>query len=753
MQNLKKALTTAIMGIALLPLTNHAQTWIKLPGHTNLPPGWRSFPSSVDASRGIIYSVSASGVFWKYDIRSNLFSQLPLSGWPGRADQCVFNPEENTIWLTLNGRGQVFRLPAAGGAVTLVGASGASYEDFSNVTFWNPVTHKMGAAFGYGFSAVRNWRWEFGTNDTGWVQIEANTPGREPWTRTVGSAALDSAGRRLFVSGEIGNSTGVQGQFDIGFSNNGNQFDYLKDLWVLNLQSNQWRRLIPLNTSIAIQGRMVYFPPLDTLFMINGYQIPANANPSVFVTGLWSFVVGQSTNWTQVAATGEVPNASDEGLPAVYSGTTFHDPINNRILHFNSKGVYALNVGPTPHVVSNANYGLITNQQPTFSVATTNGTMHEEFDYIVTGPFDHTTPALQNGNIYKVTISGRVGVGPRDGENNSTPDCCYVYVNWQNLDLVHVAGTAAVGAWDSVSGRRPYPDGYNTNHIYDFYINGTGAGLAFSFRDNPYGDNIGGFHVKIFNLGAPGVITAPPSITSQPVSQTVNEGSPVSFNVIAIGTGLNYQWQFQSVNISGATNTSYNLTSATTNNVGIYAVIVSNPGGSVTSSNAVLAVIPPSCPPHAALATLVEVSGFVVGANLTGGGCGYTNTPRVRIMGGGGTGAQAVAVVSNGVVTAVNVQLAGFGYTNGPIIVISPPFIPQPTMSGRVYLSGPFVTTVLEVELDNLSPYDNYQFELNPGVGGTWSNFGTPFTPTATTGTQYVPASGSYGFLRLKYVP
>ena len=158
--------------------------WTKLAGNTNLPSGWRSVTGSLDICRGIIYSLSEDGVFWKYDIRSNAFTQLPVSGWPGRVDQFVYNPDENTIWLTLNGRGQVFRLPVTGGAVTSVGSSGASSSDFSDVSFWNPVTHKFGTAFGYGFNAVRNWRWEFGTNDTDWVQIENNTPGRR-WLQRV----------------------------------------------------------------------------------------------------------------------------------------------------------------------------------------------------------------------------------------------------------------------------------------------------------------------------------------------------------------------------------------------------------------------------------------------------------------------------------------------------------------------------------------------------------------------------------------
>jgi hypothetical protein len=347
---------TITCGLAACGTTAQAQqptsfVWTKLAGNTNLPSGWCSYPSSIDMSRGIIYSLSANGVFWKYDVRSNVFTQLPVSGWPGRVDQCIYNLDENTIWLSLNGRGQVFRLPVAGGTVTSVGASGASSEDFSNVTFWNPVTHKYGAAFGYGFGAVRNWRWEFGTTDSDWVQIEANTPGREPWTRSGPSATMDFNGQRLFIYGVLGNSTGNQGQFDPGFANNGNQFDFLKDLWVLNLQSNQWTKLIPLNTSIPIHGGIVYFPPLNMLLMINGAQIPT----VVSVTGLWTFNVGQSTNWTQVVATGDIPDVADEagrtdGGAGVLDNS-FYDPFGNRILHFNNKGVYALNIGPVVSLI------------------------------------------------------------------------------------------------------------------------------------------------------------------------------------------------------------------------------------------------------------------------------------------------------------------------------------------------------------------------------------------------------------------
>ncbi|MDB6022341.1 MAG: hypothetical protein JWQ04_2198 [Pedosphaera sp.] len=83
---------------------------------------------------------------------------------------------------------------------------------------------------------------------------------------------------------------------------------------------------------------------------------------------------------------------------------------------------------------------------------------------------------------------------------------------------------------------------------------------------------------------------------------------------------------------------------------------------------------------RAATATAVVTNGFVVGATVTDGGFGYTNAPVVRVIGGGGSGAQLTAVVSNGVVVSFNVSTPGIGYTGDPLIVIEPPFILNPVL-------------------------------------------------------------------------
>jgi hypothetical protein len=85
-----------------------------------------------------------------------------------------------------------------------------------------------------------------------------------------------------------------------------------------------------------------------------------------------------------------------------------------------------------------------------------------------------------------------------------------------------------------------------------------------------------------------------PSITTQPVSITVNVGANANFSVAASGSALTYQWYKAGVAISGATSSSLALTTVTTSSAGSYTVAVANSAGSVSSSAAVLTVTDPT---------------------------------------------------------------------------------------------------------------------------------------------------------------
>jgi hypothetical protein len=64
---------------------------------------------------------------------------------------------------------------------------------------------------------------------------------------------------------------------------------------------------------------------------------------------------------------------------------------------------------------------------------------------------------------------------------------------------------------------------------------------------------------------------------------------------------LSFQWRLNGTNLPGATNEWLVLTNVQTNQAGVYSVLVSNPLGTVTSSEGVLTVFAPpevNVPPH-----------------------------------------------------------------------------------------------------------------------------------------------------------
>ncbi len=82
-----------------------------------------------------------------------------------------------------------------------------------------------------------------------------------------------------------------------------------------------------------------------------------------------------------------------------------------------------------------------------------------------------------------------------------------------------------------------------------------------------------------------------PVITTQPLSQTIDAGTPVTFTVAATSPmPLTYQWQFSGVNIAGATNSSYTIQTVSPSDAGQYKVIVKNSDGNSPSAPATLTV-------------------------------------------------------------------------------------------------------------------------------------------------------------------
>ncbi len=171
----------------------------------------------------------------------------------------------------------------------------------------------------------------------------------------------------------------------------------------------------------------------------------------------------------------------------------------------------------------------------------------------------------------------------------------------------------------------------NNNVSYQWQFDSTnipGATNAILTLANVQTNEAGSYSVVVTDLagstnssGAFLTVKVPPSITVQPMSQEIGQGSNVSFTVNASGTPpLDYQWSLNGVALAQATNSTLTLTNVVSANSGSYAILVSNPYGSVLSSNAVLTIdLLPSiiAQPHSQDAVVGENTVLSVGATLT----------------------------------------------------------------------------------------------------------------------------------------
>jgi len=86
----------------------------------------------------------------------------------------------------------------------------------------------------------------------------------------------------------------------------------------------------------------------------------------------------------------------------------------------------------------------------------------------------------------------------------------------------------------------------------------------------------------------------PPLIVTQPKPRIAIEGYAVKFYVVVVSQEtLSYRWYRDNNEITGATNSSYELPTVTSGDAGIYSVVVSNHFGTARSIEAELQVLPP----------------------------------------------------------------------------------------------------------------------------------------------------------------
>jgi hypothetical protein len=270
------------------------------------------------------------------------------------------------------------------------------------------------------------------------------------------------------------------------------------------------------------------------------------------------------------------------------------------------------------------------------------------------------------------------------------------------------------------------------------------------------------------NNSGGGDTTTAPAITSQPQAVTVTAGASASFSVTATGTApLNYQWQMNGSNISGATSSTYNIASTTTSQNGQnFAVVVSNSAGSVTSNSAKLTVNAASSAPVITVQPISQevVAGSPVTFTVVATGSGTLSYQWQ--MGGSNVGGATSAsytissttmaqnnetfdvVVSNSVGSTKSAT-ATLTVTNA---AVAPSITVQP--ANKTVTEGETATFSVTATGTSLS----YQWQSKVGSsvhtisGATSASYTTPATTISENGTQYaVVVSNSLGNVTSNY--
>ena len=173
-----------------------------------------------------------------------------------------------------------------------------------------------------------------------------------------------------------------------------------------------------------------------------------------------------------------------------------------------------------------------------------------------------------------------LALGDLDGDGK--PDLAVVTQLPDHLSVFQNIGTPGSFTAGSLAPRVDYPAGWNPNGVAIGDLDGDGLpDIAFVVT---YGATL-----SIYQNQSP--FNGPPVITSQPTSLTTVQGSNVVLSVTVSGGGpISYQWTFNGTNILGATNATLNLMDLHPNQSGTYAVTVTTPYGTTTSSGAIVTV-------------------------------------------------------------------------------------------------------------------------------------------------------------------
>lgn len=236
-------------------------------------------------------------------------------------------------------------------------------------------------------------------------------------------------------------------------------------------------------------------------------------------------------------------------------------------------------------------------------------------------------------------------------------------------------------------------------------------------------------------------LLAPTTITSQPSSQTVCEGSPVSISVAATGENITYQWRKNGADIPGAVSSTYSIASAVAADFGNYDVVVSGTCGTVSSSQITVSTVIVSITAQPISQTVFAGGSATFTVTASGGSLSYQWRKDGIVI----TGA------TNSTYTITNVAAADAGSYDVVVTGTCPPSV---TSAAAILTVNPFAITAQPVSQSTCAGNNvtfsitasgnglTYQWQQSVG-GGDFTDIPGATTPSLTVANVSAALSGN----------
>jgi hypothetical protein len=249
----------------------------------------------------------------------------------------------------------------------------------------------------------------------------------------------------------------------------------------------------------------------------------------------------------------------------------------------------------------------------------------------------------------------------------------------------------------------------------------------------------------------------PPSITTQPASQTVVASQTATFRVTASGTApLSYQWRKNGTAISGATSSGYTTPATTSADSGSqFTVAVSNSIGTVTSNAATLTV--QAAGQLTASASNLNYGNITVGSSsllsvtLTNKGTSSVAISNVTLSGAGlsivGVSSGLILAAGNSAVLNVTFAPSSSGTLNGSVTIGSNATNPTVTISLSgiaVQQASHSVTLLLAANSSNVAGLNVLRSSVS---GGPYTKLNFPIITSMTYTDSTVVANQTYFYV------